>query len=135
MILFNAAERNICAVQRRPATTPLQALVLMNDEQFTEAYRKLAEKVVIAYPDDLDKRLGHVFRLITSRAPEVKEFHLIKDLYFAQLDIFKESPQDAAAYCKVGESPLAKGLDKVDVAATAMVVTVVMNFDEALFRY
>ena len=135
MLLFNANERNVCAVQRRPATTPLQALVLLNDEQFTEAYRKLAENVVRNYPDAIERRLNHLFRVITSRLPEQNELALIKDLYLTQLEMFKEAPREAGLYCKIGQSSVDDQLDKGDVAATAMVVTVVMNFDESIFGY
>jgi hypothetical protein len=45
MLNFDATDRSYCAVRRQKTASPLQALVLMNDPQFVEAARILAEKM------------------------------------------------------------------------------------------
>ena len=41
MTTFDASERNNCTVRRQATSTPLQALVLLNDPQFVEAARQI----------------------------------------------------------------------------------------------
>ena len=46
MEIFNAPNREFCVVQRERTNTPLQALVTLNDPQFIEAARHLAQQAI-----------------------------------------------------------------------------------------
>ena len=45
-ITFDTPERYFCVVKRQKTSTPLQSLVMMNDPQYNEAARKLAERMM-----------------------------------------------------------------------------------------
>ena len=47
MDIFNAPTRETCTVRRERTDTPLQALVTLNDPQFVEAARHLAQRTLI----------------------------------------------------------------------------------------
>ena len=68
MVAFDAPNREVCTVARGNTNTPLQALVLLNDVQFIEAARVLAERLLAAAPDD-DARVRHAFLATLSRPP------------------------------------------------------------------
>jgi len=66
---FDATTREVCIARRERTATPLQALVLLNDPQFVEAARVLAEKLIKEQGADVDGRIATAFRLLTSRLP------------------------------------------------------------------
>jgi hypothetical protein len=133
MTAFDAVSREICVARRERTATPLQALVLLNDPQFVEAARVLAEKLLKEEPDS-GTRLEKVFRLLTSRLPSPKERDLLLQMYGDERARFAKSPEAAQALLTVGEAPRDENLDPTDLAATAMVVRLLFNFDECVSK-
>jgi mono/diheme cytochrome c family protein len=82
-IAFDATSREECTVNRGQTNTPLQALVMMNDETIIEASHALAERLRRTYPDSRRQiRLG--FQLCTSRFPTESEFEKLRELHRGQ---------------------------------------------------
>ena len=132
MVVFDAAERNNCTVRRQSTSTPLQPLVLLNDPQFVEAARKLAERALKECGPTPEARIPFAFRLLTSRSPSAKELAVLRRLYQEQLDSFRADVDGAAALLKVGESTSDPTLDKPELAATTALASAILNFDEAI---
>lgn len=132
MTTFDAPSREWCLARREKTASPLQALILLNDVQHVEAARVLAEKL-FAEPD-LPTRLTKAFRLATSRRPSVKELDVLSRMYMEQLDRFQKQPEQAEAFLRVGESPVAGGIPRVEHAALTVVVQAVMNLEECVTK-
>jgi hypothetical protein len=133
-INFDAAERLFCTVNRQRTNTPLQSLVLMNDPQYVEASRVLAERMMREGGGTPADRIVFAFRLLTSRRPDATELSTLERLYADQRAEFAHDRKAAQALLSVGEHKRDPALDVVDTAACAIVATTVMNFDEAAFK-
>jgi hypothetical protein len=129
MLTFDATSREVCTAKRDTTTTPLQALVLLNDPQFLEAARVLAQKLICqtTNPDD---RITSTFRLMTGRFPDFREREVLRQLYDEQLDRFDRNPSAARTFVKVGDSPVDGALPTAELAATTVLASTVMNLDE-----
>jgi len=125
--IFNAPNREASCVRRERTNTPLQALVTMNDPQFVEAARNLAQQALAA-ADPLAFVAGRA--LCRSLTPAEKDILVVsqKDL----LDFYTAHPEDAKLLIAVGESKADAKLDPAKLAAWTMLCNQVMNLDEVL---
>lgn len=130
MLIFDAPTREVCTARREITTTPLQALVLLNDPQFVEAARVMAEHLVIKCGEDTAACITRGFRLTTGREPKPRELALLQQLYSEQLKHFESDPTAAEQYLKIGEHSLEKSLPPQQLAATAVLASAMMNLDE-----
>jgi len=134
MLTFDATSREVCTAKRESTTTPLQALVLLNDPQFLEAGRVLAEQLLREYATDLDSRVDAACRHLLGRAPQAKERAILGQLLREQLDHFRANPEAAAKYLTIGERPRDEALPADQVAATAVLASAVMNHDDFVMK-
>ena len=112
----------------------LQALVTLNDPQYIEAARVLAEKLIVQQADAVDARLTTAFRLLTSRAPTAKELAVLNRLYLDQKAHFTTASADAVAILTVGDAPRNDKLNAADHAAMTVVIQTLMSFDECVTK-
>ncbi len=134
MIAFDAPNRSVCIVKRENTNTPLQALVLLNDPQFVETAKVLAERMQREGGDEPEDQTSHAFRLVTGRKPTSTELALLMEQYHSGIEKFKENPASAQQLLNVGEYPMDKNLDKIRTAALAMVASTLFNYDEAYMK-
>ncbi|SEJ01306.1 Planctomycete cytochrome C [Dyadobacter sp. SG02] len=133
MLNFDAAERHFCITKRQKTSTPLQALVVMNDPQFVEASRVLAQHM-LKNGQTIDEQIDYAFTALTSRLPDPKEKMVLKELYDEELKDFSHNPKRMKSILAVGEYPLDKTLNPAQLAAGTIVASTVMNFDEFLIK-
>jgi hypothetical protein len=134
MINFDASDKYVCTIKRQNTNTPLQALVLMNDPQYIEASRVLAEKMIKEAGKEPLDQLKYGFRAITSRDPGPDELKIIAGLYHSELMGFESAPHEADSLLQVGEFDRDKTLSKEKVAALTLVNSTLLNYDEAIFK-
>jgi hypothetical protein len=134
MLTFDATSREVCIARREPTASPMQALVLLNDPQFIEAARVLAEKIFSQPNQALDSRIDEVFRFLLGREPKPREAEISKKLFDEQLELFKKNDGAAEKILSIGEHPRSSNLAKNKVAAMTILLNTLMNHDEFIMR-
>ncbi len=134
MITFDAPDREKCMARRTITNTPLQALALLNDPAFVEAGRALAARMIEDGGSSSDARLRWAFRLATARDPEPRELAVLRDSLRAEQAQFKRDPARAQELISVGESAAPAKIAKPELAAYAVVASMILNLDETVTR-
>jgi hypothetical protein len=132
MDVFNAPSRETCTVRRERTNTPLQALATMNDPQFVEAARKLAEAALRGGKDDMDRTLDIMARRILSRPLTSEETGVVKAGLKELTEFYTANPPEAKRLLEVGESKTGSTTGTTTLAAYTMVANQLMNLDEVL---
>ncbi len=128
--VFNAPNRETCAVKRERTNTPLQALATLNDIQFVEAARNLAEHALKEAKEPT--RLDYMARRLLSRTLRSDEKKIVDAVLKDLITHYKAAPAEALALIKTGESKADSSLDQPTLAAYTMVANQLMNLDEVL---
>ncbi len=136
VLVLDGPTRETCVVRRPRTNTPLQSLLLLNDETYVEAARVLAATSLAsvpagAAPDELARAM---FRRVTARPPEAVETAALRDLYAKQKVRFAADRDAARKLIGVGESPRGRELDPVELATWTVVGQALLNLDEAVMR-
>ena len=133
MAIFDASNRDMCEVSRSVTSTPLQALMMMNDPTVLEASRVLSQKL-LQEKCNVDAKITKVFRRIICRIPTKKEQSLLKNYYNEQLAAFQNKKLDAAATLNVGEYKMDDTANKNNTAALMKVISAIYNMEEAITK-
>ncbi len=132
MMLFDSPTRDFCNVKRENTSTPLQALVLLNDPQFLEASTALANRAIQNAKNSKKEIIQYMFTLATSRPADDQELNTLIELYEAELSSFLENPQEAIALIKYGKQTTNPDQDKNELAAFSYVASTIFNLDETI---
>jgi hypothetical protein len=130
MEIFNAPNRETCTVRRDRTNTPLQALVTLNDPQFIEAARYLAQRSLKEMGDR--DRLDFLAKRLLARPFRPEEAKVVQATLNDLLAHYKAKPDEAKKLIAVGASKADANLDVSTLAAWTMLVNELMNLDEVL---
>ena len=133
MIIFDASNRDQCEVKRSRTSTPLQALIMLNDPSVLEASRTFAQQL-LTEQTGIEDKINKAFRTIICRKASNKEQNILTEYYNEQLALFKNKKLDAEKTLKIGASPLNKQVDADMSAALMKVVSTIYNMDEAITK-
>ncbi len=134
MDVFNAPSREFCTVRRERTNTPLQALVTMNDPQFVEAARALAQRTLAEAPDEGDARIDSLARRVLARPLRDAETEVVRASLDRLVAYYQSHPDDAAQLVKVGELPAVPNQDPALVAGWTMLANELLNLDEVVSK-
>ncbi|HEX3446820.1 MAG TPA: DUF1553 domain-containing protein, partial [Isosphaeraceae bacterium] len=134
MIAFDAPSREECTAERPRSSTPLQALVLLNDPSYVEAARVFAARIIRHGGGSFPEKLAWAFRTALSREVQPEEVRVISKLYTKHMKDYKCDKQAAKQVVSVGESPVPTDLDIGDFAAWTSVARVILNLHETITR-
>jgi len=132
MEIFNAPTREACTVRRERTNTPLQALVTMNDPQFVEAARSLAERAERDAKGDIDRQFDFITMRLLARPFEPNEREIAKRTYQGYLAYYSVHADELKKLLTIGESKIDNALMTPQCAALTMVTNQVLNLDEVL---
>ena len=139
MRTFDAPSREECTAARPRSSTPLAALVMLNDPSYVEAARGLAN-LAMMNADSNDERIQWIFQRTLSRPANVNEVEIINALYTSHHLHFTENADEANKLLSVGSADQLQSQTKgsnrepAEIAAWVSVCRAVMNMHEFILR-
>lgn len=131
MEILNAPTREVFCVKRDITNTPLQAFVTLNDPQFIEASRALADNALAA-SDDFDGRLDFITMRLLSRTLAEDSREIVRSVLDDVMTTYSDNTDAAKELISVGETTSQSGADAATLAAWTIVTSKIFNLDENL---
>lgn len=129
---FDGPSGELCVARRERSNTPLQALMLLNDEVVIEASRALATVAVNLSASDTTSRARELYRRCIIRPPEPEEIQAIVAFFERQTKRFQSGELNAAE--TIGEKGITDDKNAVELAAWTTVARVLLNLDETITK-
>jgi len=130
LVPFDMADRYNASVIRPISNTPLQGLVMLNDTQFMEAYRKLAERVIKTSASE-DQQITTLWRLAVRREPYGAELASAHRFLAAETARMQAHPEEVKKLLSIGVAPADPTVNPAQLAALTVVTAGVMNTPDA----
>ncbi|MFO1093029.1 MAG: DUF1553 domain-containing protein [Planctomycetaceae bacterium] len=132
--IFNAPTREYCVIRRERTNTALQALVTLNDEQYVEAAKALAQSAIEHGGSTIDQRTDYIAQRLLSRSLRPQEMEIINGSFVRLAAHYEAHPDDAQQVIGVGDMQTDAGMNAPELAAWTMLTNELMNLDEVLCK-
>ncbi len=132
--IFNAPSREGCTVRRDRTDTPLQALVTLNDVQYVEAARTLAQRAIKEGGTTPKAQFDYLAHRLLSRPFRVEEQPVVQKSLADLQGFYDAHPKEAQELISVGDSKADPAVKPERLAAWTMLVNQLMNLDEVLTK-
>ncbi|HEY2861216.1 MAG TPA: DUF1553 domain-containing protein [Terracidiphilus sp.] len=132
MDAFDAPARDAACTRRQRTDTPLQSLVTMNDVQWVEAARGLAQRVIReggARPED---RINHMSEILLAHDATPHTLSVLENSLAQMQKHYAADPKAARGLVHVGESKPDAQIPEAELAAWTMIASEMFNLDETL---
>ncbi|MEM6320813.1 MAG: DUF1553 domain-containing protein, partial [Bacteroidota bacterium] len=129
---FDAPDRSNCTVKRQKTSTPLQALIMLNDPTFTEAAKVLGKQISTIENPAVGVEMA--FKKLTGRTPNDGELEVLLSLQNAEYQKFKTQPQKAKGWLKQGAYQLTERIEPARIAANTVVASTIINADATVVK-
>ncbi|MBL9189855.1 MAG: DUF1553 domain-containing protein [Opitutaceae bacterium] len=133
METFDATSREVVCTRRARTNTPLQAFITMNDPQWVEAARKLAERALTAAPAPA-ARLDFMARATLGRVLTANERKVLLGTAAQFRAKFAADAKQAEALLAIGETKSDPALAPAELAEWTVVASQFLNLDEFLTK-
>ena len=134
MTIFDAPSREACLVRRERTNTPLQALLSMNESQFVEVSRALAERTLREAGPTTDERLVYMFRLATVRKPDSKDLAELTGAFQDFLAHYTKEAGGSRELITIAESKPASKFNPSELPARTIIGNMILNLDEVMTK-
>ena len=134
MVTFDAPRRGVCVAKRERTNSPLQALILLNGEQYVEAARVLGQTLFLEAKGGPGRMTESGFLRCLSRKPNPKEREICARLFAEQLAHFSNAPAEAEALLQTGQAKRDPSIPAPQAAAAAVLAQALLNHDECVVK-
>jgi hypothetical protein len=131
---FDAPMRDVACTRRQRTDTPLQALVTMNDVQWVEAARALAQRVIEEGGKQPEQRIKLLSEILLSHDPP-PQMTAVLEGSLAQMEKHYAAESKAAhELVQVGEKKRDPSVPEPELAAWTMLASEMLNLDETVTK-
>ena len=134
MDAFDAPMRDAACTRRQRTNTPLQALVTMNDVQWVEAARALAQRVIEQGGRQPEQRIKLMSDILLAHDPPPQMDTVLVSSLTQMEKHYDADPKAAEELLTVGEKKSDAGIPAPELAAWTMVASEMLNLDETLTK-